>query len=195
VIETVIGTDQRLQEFIARLLTRFPQIQEVNVLGERARRLYGQAPDHVILLFAGYENAFDLVQALAATEEELHPADQIIYLYVEYYGGTLSGVWGGGFLPHSEAQQWHEGTDYALLWRREGFAGKDLATRIEFPEDRRVSERRAQERRAQADAWVRATGLNKREGEQRRSDRRQSDRRQSVRLPGSTNPTLLTTFS
>ena len=193
--ETVIRIDERLQGFIAGLLRRFPQIQEVNVLGERARSLYGQSPDQALLLFAGYDNAFDLVQALAAAEHELHPVDQIIYLYVEYYGGTLSGVWGGGFLPYSEAKQWREGTDFVLLWRQEGFAGSDLSARIEFPEDRRVNERRVQERRAQADNWVSATGLNRREGERRRNDRRQGDRRQSERLPGSVNPALASTVS
>src|SRR5438105_198083 len=87
--------DSNLREFVNQLVEEFPHLQEVHVLGPEARGQHGQRPDYSVLLFAGYENSVDLMTALARRQFDLAPEDLILHVYVEYYGGAISGVWGG----------------------------------------------------------------------------------------------------
>src|SRR5688500_18254370 len=99
------ANDEGLREFVETLLQRFPEIEEVYLVGS-ARGLVGQRPDISLLLYVPYEEAVELMRGLARAELELRTTDMVVHLYVEYYGVTLSGLWGGSLIPYSEVKQW-----------------------------------------------------------------------------------------
>ncbi|MBV9864408.1 MAG: hypothetical protein JO316_03610 [Abitibacteriaceae bacterium] len=161
---TTGAQDKALQEFVQALLQRFPQLKEVYLLGSKAKGHLGEAPKFRLLLFSGYEDTVQLLLSLERAQSELRPRGVSIYLFVEYYGGTLCGTWGGRLIHHDELKDWQEGQDF-LLVAAQGDGGNHLAQRIKAPIERRQGGRRQGERREGA------------RGE--RSDRRQTDRRVS----------------
>lgn len=141
--------DEWMHGFVKKLVQRYPQIEEAYLLGDRARGTLGQLPDFNLLLYAGYDNALDLLMAMARAQHELCPidADAIVHVYVENYGGTLTGIWGGSLIQNTELRQWHEGSDYIIVYSGTETEKIGLPGRIADPYERRQQERRLQERR------------------------------------------------
>lgn len=162
-----------LHEWITPLLQRHPEIEQVYVLGKKARGAYGQKPDYSLLLYAGYNRALELMMALARAEENYRTMDGIIHLYVENYGATFCGIWGGSLITHELNRDWQNGIDY-LLWVEQSTVAGSLADRLRQPEDRRRGDRRsdqepqAEERDKLETLWPGS------EAERRQTDRRRS---------------------
>jgi hypothetical protein len=135
-----------LEEWIQPLLAAHPEIEQVYLLGDRARGPQGQKPDYSLLFYAGYDNALELMMALAREEEERRTNDGILHLYVENYGATFCGIWGGALIPNNLNSDWREGTDF-LLWIERGSRARPLSERLRLPLERRFGDRR---RRAEA---------------------------------------------
>ena len=132
-----------LQKWIAELMKRHPEIEQVYLLGNQARGPRGQKPNYSLLLYAGYDHALNLMMALAREEDEVRPADEIIHLYVENYGATFCGLWGGALIPNALNCDWLEGFDFSL-WIDVGRNSRPLLERLRLPEERRQGERRDQ---------------------------------------------------
>ena len=132
-----------LQTWIDELLKRHPEIDQVYLLGNQARGPRGQKPNYSLLLYAGYDHALGLMMALARVEDEQRPADGIIHLYVENYGATFCGLWGGALIPSSLNCDWLEGFDFDL-WIDVSGKSRSLQERLRLPEERRQGERRDQ---------------------------------------------------
>lgn len=164
-------SDPRLQELVAALLTRFPQIKEIYLLGPQAGGFLRQEPDFRILLYADYDDVMPLLLALERDQSKLRPAGLVVYVYVEYYDTTLCGLWGAKLLHQRELIDWQQGHEYTLLWSAGG-AGQ-LAQRIQSPTERRVAERRRSDRRRAAQVAP---------SDQRGTDRRELDRRYPDRI-------------
>src|SRR5688500_7701603 len=84
--------DDCLEEWIEPILSEYPQIEQVYVLGDRARGPQGQKPDCSLLFYAGYDNALSIMTSLAREELDLRPPDAIVHLYLENYGATFCGI-------------------------------------------------------------------------------------------------------
>lgn len=164
---TTAARDEWLKTFVEGLVRHFPQIEEVYLLGDRARGVVGQLPDFNVLIFAGYENALELLMALARSQYQLCPmdGDAIVHVYVENYGNTLAGIWGGGHITNEALRNWHQGNDFLILYARQSDQGPGLAARIQDPLERRQQHRRLFERRQES---------------REVSDRRDSDRRREL---------------
>ena len=132
-----------LQLWLAPLLKRHPEIEQVYLLGNQARGPYGQKPNYSLLFYAGYDNALGLLTSLAREEETLRPEDEILHLYVENYGGTFCGIWGGALIPNDLNHNWIEGSDYKL-WIEVSGNSRPLSERLRSPQDRRQRERRSE---------------------------------------------------
>jgi hypothetical protein len=135
--------DEWLGEWLEQLLAAYPQIEQVYLLGDRARGPQGQKPDYSLLLYAGYDNALSLMTSLARGELALKPSDAILHLYVENYGATFCGIWGGALIPNEYNRDWEDGHDY-LLWKQKNEAAVSLAERLKLPLERRRQQRRQQ---------------------------------------------------
>ena len=79
--------------------------------------------------------------ALARVEDELRPADGILHLYVENYGATFCGIWGGALIPNDLNRNWIENLDYRL-WMEVSGNLRPLCERLLLPEERRQNDRR-----------------------------------------------------
>lgn len=130
-----------LQKWVASLLKDYPEIEQVYILGNQARGPRGQKPNYSLLFYAGYDRALKLMMALARAEDELRPDDGIVHLYVENYGATFCGLWGGALIPNSLNCSWLDGFDFQL-WIETGQNLRPLQERLRLPEERRQGERR-----------------------------------------------------
>jgi hypothetical protein len=160
-------------EWFAKILERHPEIEQVYILGGKARGPQGQKPDYSFLLYAGYDNALDLLRSLAREEGEMRSQDAIIHLYVENYGATLCGLWGGALIPNDLSQEWEEGRDYRL-WIELSDRARPLSERLRLPLERRKADRRSAEGEESPDA---ATLNLEERAATVPSDRRDNDRR------------------
>lgn len=131
-------------DWFAPILNRFSEIEQVYILGDGARGPHGQKPDYSLLLYAGYDRALDLMTQLSRAEDEYRCHDGIVHLYVENYGATFCGIWGGALIPNELNRTWIEGRDY-LLWVERGDAARPLCERLRLPLERRGAERRARQ--------------------------------------------------
>jgi hypothetical protein len=132
-----------LEEWIKPILSRHLEIEQVYLLGDRARGPHGQKPDYSILLYAGYDRALELLTRLVRGEDCLRTGDGIIHVYVENYGATFCGIWGGALIPNELNREWTEGRDY-LLWIERGNRARPLSERLMLPLERRAGERRSE---------------------------------------------------
>jgi hypothetical protein len=163
-----------LQEWLAKIVERHPEIEQVYLLGGKARGPQGQKPDFSFLLYAGYDNALDLLRSLAREEGELRNVDAIVHLYVENYGATFCGLWGGGLIPNELLQDWEEGRDYRL-WLERSDRARPLSERLRLPLERRTADRR---REASGSELHDTASLNLEERDSSQpSERRDNDRR------------------
>jgi hypothetical protein len=135
--------DEWLGEWLEQILAAYSQIEQVYLLGDRARGPQGQKPDYSLLLYAGYDNALDLMTSLAREELTLRPEDAIVHLYIENYGATFCGIWGGALIPNEYNRDWEDSHDY-LLWKQKNETAVSLAERLRLPLERRRSQRRQQ---------------------------------------------------
>lgn len=173
-----------LEEWIQPVLRDHPEIEQVYVLGDRARGPQGQKPDYSLLFYAGYDQALDLMIALAREEEDRRTTDGILHLYVENYGATFCGLWGGALIPNNLNNDWQEENDYKL-WIERGTNARPLSERLRLPLERRIGDRRQRAAllAAEAKEAAEATEATRDDlaplftgaldtGERRRSDRR-----------------------
>lgn len=130
-----------LKQWTAQLLKRHPNIEQVYLLGDKARGPFGQKPNYSLLFYAGYNGALDLLMALAREEDKHRPDDGILHLYVENYGATFCGIWGGALIPNELNHDWIEKTDYQL-WLEVASGSRPLSERLRLPEERRQDNRR-----------------------------------------------------
>jgi len=130
-----------LQSWISPLLRRHPEIEQVYLLGNQARGPFGQKPNYSLLFYAGYDNALGLLMALAREEAALRTDEGILHLYVENYGATFCGIWGGALIPNELNRDWIEGADYHL-WIDLSENSRPLSQRLLLPQERRKSDRR-----------------------------------------------------
>ena len=79
--------------------------------------------------------------ALAREEDQLRPAEGILHLYVENYGATFCGLWGGALIPNALNCSWLENFDFKL-WMAVNENSRPLQERLRLPEERRQGERR-----------------------------------------------------
>ncbi len=130
-----------LQSWTTPLLRRHPEIEQVFLLGKEARGPFGQKPNYSLLFYAGYDRALDLLTSLAREENEFRCAEGILHLYVENYGATFCGIWGGALIPNDLNNSWVEEVDYKL-WIEISSRSRPLSERLRLPEERRQGERR-----------------------------------------------------
>lgn len=175
-----------LASWIAPVLARYAAIEQVYLLGNHARGRYGQKPDYSLLLYAGYDRALELLTSLARDENELRTTDGIVHLYVENYGATFCGIWGGGHIPNELNRAWEAGADY-LLWIERGDQARLLSERLSLPLERRAGQRRGEAQVDEAQAGESRDLLQtlwppQSSADQHHSgERRNSDRRRDVR--------------
>jgi hypothetical protein len=130
-----------LEDWAVALWNDFPEVEQIYLLGDRARGPQGQKPDYSLLLYGGYDRALELMTTLARTQDERRATDGIIHLYIENYGTTFCGIWGGALIPNDYNRDWEEGHDY-VLWKTRGGAALPLAERLRLPLERRIAQRR-----------------------------------------------------
>jgi hypothetical protein len=130
-----------LKVWAEALWNDFPRIEQIYVLGDRARGPQGQKPDYSLLLYAGYDRALELMTALAREEDARRASDGIVHLYIENYGATFCGIWGGALITNEYNSDWEEGHDY-VLWKERGSAARPLGERLSLPLERRRRQRR-----------------------------------------------------
>jgi hypothetical protein len=141
---TLAPPESWLEEWIAPLLDLHIEIEQVYLLGDRARGPQGQKPDYSLLFYAGYDNALELLMSLAREEERWRTSDGILHVYVENYGATFCGIWGGALIPNGLNRDWRENDDY-LLWIDRGDKTRSLSDRLRMPFERRKGDRRRRE--------------------------------------------------
>jgi hypothetical protein len=165
-----------LEEWVTSLWESFPEIEQIYVLGDRARGPQGQKPDYSLLLYAGYDRALELMTTLAREEDKRRASDGIIHLYIENYGATFCGIWGGALIPNEYNNDWEEGHDY-VLWKERGSAARPLRERLRLPLERRQTERRRIDTAVIEDAardrlqplWPESENRERRGGDRRRA--------------------------
>lgn len=131
-----------LQSWIAPVLQRHPEIEQVYLLGNQARGPFGQKPNYSLLFYAGYDCALELLTSLAREENEFRSDEGILHLYVENYGATFCGVWGGALIPNELNNSWVDEADYKL-WINIASRSRPLCERLRLPEERRQGDRRS----------------------------------------------------
>ena len=130
-----------LQSWISPLLRRHPEIEQIYLLGNQARGPCGQKPHYSLLFYAGYDCALELLTALAREEHEFHTDEGTLHLYVENYGATFCGIWGGALIPNVLNNSWIDEVDYQL-WIEISSRSRPLAERLRLPHERRKNDRR-----------------------------------------------------
>ena len=130
-----------LQSWILPVLRRHPEIEQVYLLGNQARGPFGQKPNYSLLFYAGYNCALKLLTSLAREESEFRSDEGILHLYIENYGATFCGIWGGALIPNELNNSWVDEVDYKL-WIEISSRSRPLSHRLRLPEERRKGDRR-----------------------------------------------------
>lgn len=97
-----------LLNLTAKLAGEFSLIKQIYLLVPAVYGSKGTRPNYALLLYAGHDEALELMKQLAPAEEKMRCLEGIVHLYVENYGCNLCGLWGGNVLPREELLQWRE---------------------------------------------------------------------------------------